>query len=828
MARRPWWLVPAACVVWDVLAATASGAPPRPRIEVGPIAVEQHVADFDRDGFPDIAVRDATTSPLRVLANDGTGSFADLALDPSLVALGSGASTLGDFDGDGRVDLGLFSDQGPPTFRFARSRGDGTFDAPIVVPLSAAVKEFAIADFDRDGADDIAIVLNAKFAVWMQLAGTVVGFEKHSPYALGVIAADLDGDGTVDLAIREGLLGTEYWPGDGQGHFGPSLTGTAALPPTPGTGWFGDVDGDRHAEWVVGWPSSSSILVKRFDAAWNQSVVATLATTFVSPAWIGLRDLSGDGRDDVLVTSSLGEFAWFESFGNGSFSTERIVRIGKLAASALAQFQCIDVDGDAIPDIVARHHVRTAVGVRAADGGLGGVPIPSSPAYVWSPVNTAVADVDGDGDTDALGTAATQFSSQDLVTSSNAGDGTFTVGLGSPLNAWMYDIARVHVDDFDGDGSVDALLEHDMGAVRIALGTGTGSFSAPIELLPSDEPTFGVSIVDVDLDGDPDVIASRHQRLLAFSNDGAGAFAAIAPEPTNVDQTVAERALAVADVDGDGVVDVLTGEAPSAAVGHAIAIRHGRGDFTFAAPTYEALDVDPIDALAHGDLDADGDDDVVATRFVASTPTVLVFRNDTAAGLLESQSESLKVPGWSNTAPILADIGADGHTDVVVGGAQAYNSLEGHGDARVDSARLFSLLNPLGAVADLNGDGVPELLGTGGFTTQFEPTTCVATPVLYGVGCAGMTSALPQLTAYGCATSGSSLTLRVAVAHPSTTALLVFASASAPLPVAGCSLLVGGPTWVVVPIALTAQGGATFAGELSAVVPTLSGPMTTY
>lgn len=212
VARRPWWWIPSACVIWGTSATSGSAAPPRPRIEIGSIAVEQYVADWDRDGFPDVAVRDSDTSPLRVLVNDGTGSFAELALDPNLIALGSGPSTVGDFDGDGRADLGVFSDQGPPAFRFARSRGDGSFDAPVVVPLSAAVKQFAIADFDRDGSDDLAMVMNGKFVVAMKLAGTVMGFEKPSQFASAVAAADLDGDGSVDLAIGLALFGTKYWP----------------------------------------------------------------------------------------------------------------------------------------------------------------------------------------------------------------------------------------------------------------------------------------------------------------------------------------------------------------------------------------------------------------------------------------------------------------------------------------------------------------------------------------------------------------------------------------------------------------------------------------
>ncbi|MBK6941973.1 MAG: VCBS repeat-containing protein [Planctomycetes bacterium] len=828
MARRPRWLVPSACVISGAWAATGSATPPRPRIEIGSIAVERHVGDFDRDGFPDIAVRDSATSSLRILRNDGAGSFTELALDPNLIALGSGTSTLGDFDGDGRLDLGVFSDQGSTDFRFARSRGDGSFDVPLIVPLAATVEQFAVADFDRDGADDLAMVMSGKFAVSMKLAGIVVGFVKPAQFVSGITAADFDGDGRIDLAVQHAYVGTEYWPGDGQGHFGPSLSGVQSLPPMSSDGWLGDIDGDGQREWIVPSTPLSTFLVKRFDASWNPVVVATLSSSVPIPSWVVLRDLSGDGRDDVVVSSGYGEIAWFESTGGGSFSTERIVRVGQLSASDSTRFDCMDINGDAIPDVISRVQGRTVVGVRAADGGFGGVAMPESPAYIWSPANTAVADVDGDGDPDALGTTAKGFVGQHLVTSTNAGDGTFTLGPGSPLNAWTYDFARVHIDDFDGDGSVDALLEHDMGAIRVVMGTGTGSFSTPIELLPSDEPTFGVSIVDVDLDGDPDVIASRHQRLLAFANGGAGAFAAMAPTPTNVDWSVASEALAVADVDGDGVADALTGEAPSSAVGSGIAVRHGRGDFTFAAPTYEALDVDPIHTLAHGDLDADGDDDVVASRFPSTEPTVQVLRNDAAAGLVEVQSEPLEVASSSMSRLILVDLDVDGRADVVLAAGLSCSAFHGHGDTRIDSARLFSLLNLLGVVADLDGDAVPELLGSGGFTTQFEPTACVATSVQYGVGCAGTASAVPQLTASGCASSGASLTLRVAVAHPATTAMLVFASASAPLPVAGCSLLVGGPSWVVVPIALTAQGGATFSGELSAVVPTLAGAMTTY
>lgn len=820
------------CVAASILVGAvqcASGGNPtvRPSIAIEPSALKFHLADWDRDGFADLAARETEDGQLRIRRNDGTGAFVERPRDPHLASLGAGPSAVGDFDGDGRADLAVFPKEGPPAFRFARGRGDGSFDPPVTVPLTAAMTQFAVADIDRDGADDVALTMSGAFGVRMKLAGAVVGFDKPAPFASGIGAADFDGNGAVDLVVQRWIFGTEIWSGDGTGLFGSPVPVPVDLAGAVFAAGRGDIDGDGQPELLTWSTSSHAIVLHRFDAGWNASVVATLQTDLKALLWVTLRDVSGDGRADVVAADGLGTIVWFESAGGGSFGAPHEVEAGLLSVAGESGFDCADLNGDGLSDFLALSSAKRLIAMRAQDGGLGLTALPTSPALVWKPMNTAAADVDADGDLDLVGTSATPNGGGQLVTTLNAGDGALTLGPISPLSTWMYDVATASVDDFDGDGFIDALLWHDQGSVRIAQGAGTGAFASISTLLEGGEPTLGLSIADVDQDGDPDVIASRNHQLLAFRNDGNRAFTPMPPTATNVSWGDEGRALALTDVDGDGIVDVLTGETPSGVVGYGIAVRHGNSNFSFGAPTIVGLDDDPIQALAIGDLDGDGDDDVGARRGPSAEPDVETYANEGAPGLVFVQREELSFGTTYVMPPSITDLDADGQVDLVTGGSQVLNAFYGSGDGRLAPDRAYAVTSVARLVADLDGDGILEIVSEDK-ATQREVTTCSAKPTPNGTGCPGAGVVTPQLSAMGCATSGAVLTFRVEFAPPSTTAWIVFSAAPGVTPDTACALQIGGPSWVLVPMPLSPTGGGAFGGTLTLTVPHLASAMKTY
>jgi len=179
-------------------------------------------ADLNGDGSPDLVATNLTLSPvmygrgqIAVLINQGGGKLADQVAYPA--GNGTNALAVGDLDGDGHLDVAVANDL-DGTIGVFHNAGDGTFGAQVpydIGPTSSFVNEpggmagVVAADFDGDGRLDLAtartfegdstieVLLNAgdgTFRAAVPSAGS-----PDSPEAIA--AADFDGDGRADLAI---------------------------------------------------------------------------------------------------------------------------------------------------------------------------------------------------------------------------------------------------------------------------------------------------------------------------------------------------------------------------------------------------------------------------------------------------------------------------------------------------------------------------------------------------------------------------------------------------------------------------------------------------
>lgn len=172
------------------------------------------LSDLDGDGAPDFVVAGAAPHdvehPLEVWLNDGTGAFSQASTYMEY-SRGVYSIAVGDLDGDGLPDLSLFisDDLGALTgVEVLFNQGAGAF-AEASVYLSEdlgqqIVKSEALGDFDGDGELDIAVVGVAVEVLRNQGGGAfhVVGHSALPPElgACAIAAADLNGDGLTDLA----------------------------------------------------------------------------------------------------------------------------------------------------------------------------------------------------------------------------------------------------------------------------------------------------------------------------------------------------------------------------------------------------------------------------------------------------------------------------------------------------------------------------------------------------------------------------------------------------------------------------------------------------
>lgn len=218
---------------------------------INPLAVV--VTDFNEDGDPDLAVPNRTLPGFTsIYLGRGDGTFDD----PVNWADHGNDIATGDFDGDGHADFvvnPLFTL--PQGFLVTYGRGNGTFDPSLEVDLGGFTASFRVADFDRDGRDDLLIVPFIPGAFEPELWVLLSDGRKFTRHVVDSVAesftynvGDVDGDGLVDIV---GVTGSAYTVrlGNGDGTFRP-VFGIPRLI-TSGIPTIADVDGDGLPDLVT-------------------------------------------------------------------------------------------------------------------------------------------------------------------------------------------------------------------------------------------------------------------------------------------------------------------------------------------------------------------------------------------------------------------------------------------------------------------------------------------------------------------------------------------------------------------------------------------------
>ena len=338
-----------------------------------------------------------------------------------------------------------------------------------------------------------------------------------------------------------------------------------------------------------------------------------------SSAWdISLSDFNGDGHLDAWIVTDRGNEVWAND-GEGRFT-----QINESFGSGTGFVSIADLDADGDSDAV----------VTAAAGG----------SHVW--INNGagqftdtgqgfgtsgpaeLADLDGDGDVDVLvgGPTNTIFL--------NDGQGQFASSgqFGEYTNGGR---TTFKLMDLDGDHDIDVFLTYsDLSEPEIWLNAGDAVFqSAPTP--PPSFPYDVISLDDLDSDGDVDAIVLAgflDESLAVLTNDGNGKFTfqgEIQLEISEEEIPGHIRDVALGDLDADGDLDAMLATSVNffcecGNVANRVLINDGLGEFTDLGQTYGHSS---SSAIALGDLD--GDDDVDAfvgnrnTPF--SDPALLVF-----------------------------------------------------------------------------------------------------------------------------------------------------------------------------------------------------------
>ena len=362
-----------------------TGALPATPIALPGVQSDALFVDLDGDGLVDVL----QTTAIEPFVPSAIFARADGTLSPPVVTVHEAEPLgTGDFDEDGLLDL--WSPQAP-----LLGRGDGSFGAPrnfsIGVHVDSA-RRLALADFDEDGTLDVAatdighglyVTLSELAATWRPPVALAPGY-----FNVALASGDLDGDGHADLvASRPFIGGTDVWRGLGTGGFTEQAALIFSGFENTGIG-IGDFDGSPNADVVA---TTDGLLRVRLGFG-NFTFGAERQTALPTPSnnpWLLVRDLDGDGVDDVLVSQSSGVYS-LHCKGQGQFDPAVFV-----TASA-SQLTLADLDGDGDDDLLASGSQTVRALLGDGDGHFQAAPFPAVDTQLTA-LGTAVADADGDG-----------------------------------------------------------------------------------------------------------------------------------------------------------------------------------------------------------------------------------------------------------------------------------------------------------------------------------------------------------------------------------------------------------------------------------------------
>ncbi|MBW4028180.1 MAG: hypothetical protein HIU93_12365 [Acidobacteria bacterium] len=328
------------------------------------------------------------------------------------------------------------------------------------------------------------------------------------------------------------------------------------------------------------------------------------------------------------------------------------------------------------------------------------------------PSFSVVADFNGDGIPD-IATANASFSGGSMSVLIGNGNGTFKAPVVYPTVAIFS--SAITSGDFNNDGVLDIAVTSQYsqsfgnGVVGIFLGNGDGTFQPQIAV---NQPGYPVGAVTADFnrDGILDLVTLQYypMQLSVEYGNGDGTFQAPINYPIGSYTDSSAYTIALGDFNGDGAPDVVELNANDNNAG----VFMNAGDGTLSLREFVPTGTSP-EWVGVSDLNKDGKQDLVVSNYSDSTLGVMLGNGD---GTFQNQ---VVYPVNGVTASFaFADLNGDGNVDIAATyfyPTAAIGVLLGKGDGTFGAVTDHLLNQGHGygvTIADLNGDGAPDIIAT--------------------------------------------------------------------------------------------------------------------
>jgi hypothetical protein len=691
--------------------------------------------DIDNDGDEDILITGKNTASglvAEIYTNDGNGNFSKLA-GTSFAGAANGSASLVDINGDQIPEVFItgFDKFSKPVANLYEYNQGGYLRITSTPFDKLRGTRHQFADVDKDGDQDLLISVGDSLLLYKNTQGSFTGTPAvvSNTGANGfIVTSDLNGDGYTDIIkaganISTGVATTELLVNDKTGKFSKSSDPFEDL--LFSTGAIADFNDDGKPDFIMtglggGWKTVTKIYAN--DGKGIFTLYDSTSLKGFGQGSMLAADFNSDGKQDVLVTGATNDFLepqirFYIKNIKGAF-----VIASKLPVPALqmASSMAFDMDNDGLKDILvsgqnsfkqsearlyknkgcfAPCESETEITVKHC----GPYRSPSG-TYTWNESGTYV----------------------DVMKNADGCDSTITINLRTGSSS---SISRVACDSFVSYGGkvlhtsgtyVDTLKgANQWGCDSIV--TLNLRISSQIQVSPGIQfaevnvtlpAGFGGASRLQDLNGDnkPDLLLAGDGPTKIFKNNGDGTFSEI--QGLNLAQVSFSNA-AIVDMNGDNKPEILlTGFGASPP--EVIKIYRNDGNFIFTDVTPSNLLGAAWSSFIISDLNVDGKPDIFISGYNNSVPSARmtkIYRNDGSFSFTEITGINLP----SDIRTDIADLNGDGKPDIVsvAGSAKIYRNDGGFSFADLGGADFSGIVYGIPKFADLNGDGILDILITG-------------------------------------------------------------------------------------------------------------------
>ena len=492
---------------------------------------------------------------------------------------------------------------------------------------------------------------------------------------------------------------------------------------------------------------------------------------------IAVGDVNGDGKADLIVANGCqsanqcanGTIGVLLGNGDGTFQAAQSYSSGGVVASSVA---IADLNKDGHADLVVANQCLDS---SCASGGVsvllgnGNGTFQTAQTYAsggLTAVSVAVGDFNRDHKPDLV--VANQCQSNGNCNGNVGvllGNGKGAFQAAQSYSSGGYKAVSVAVNDFNGDRLADVVVANQCpasgncsnGNIGVLLGNGDGTFQPTQTYASGGNNTAAVAVSDLNGDGQNDLVLANQCQVASNCNDGSisvllgngdGTFQ---PAQSYASYGVFAVSVDSGDWNGDRKADLVVVNQcqTDSNCNGTVTVLLGNGDGTFQIPPSYASGGYDADSVATGDLNRDGNLDLVVANLCQSN-NCTSGSNGSVSVLLGNGDGTFQAPqqyatgGFGSSSVAIGDFNGDGKADVVVANqcstsdcksGGSVSVLLGNGNGKLQAAQTYSSGANTAlsvAIADFDKDGNLDLV----VANQCQDSSCQngAVSVLLGNG----------------------------------------------------------------------------------------------